>query len=83
MKPEVDTGVVTTRRAIKVQRHSIFRHLENGRKRHVYVYCENSGDLSLNLIERLPSSRGFRLERSSINTVLLSRCKMSLWTSLY
>jgi hypothetical protein len=29
----VDTRVVTTRRVIKVQRHSIFRHLENGRKK--------------------------------------------------
>jgi hypothetical protein len=78
----VDTRVVTTRRAIKVQRHSIFRHLENRRKRTVYVHCENSEDLSVNLIETLPISRGFCLERSGNNTVLLSRCKMSLWTAL-
>jgi hypothetical protein len=30
---QVDTRVVTTRRAIKVQRQSIFRHLENRRKK--------------------------------------------------
>jgi hypothetical protein len=49
----------------------------------VYVYCENSEDLSVNLIETHPISRGFRLELSSNNTVLLSRCHMSLWTALY
>jgi hypothetical protein len=64
----VNTRVVTTRRAIKVQRDSIFSHLENGRKRSVYVYCENSGDLSVNLIETLSISRGFRLERSPVAT---------------
>jgi hypothetical protein len=73
---QVDTRVVTTRRAIKVQRHSIFRHLENGRKRCVYVYCENSEDLSVNLIETL-------LKCSGNNTVLLSRCNLSHWTALY
>jgi hypothetical protein len=65
----VDTRVVTrltTWRAITVQRHWIFLHLENGRKRCVYVYCENSEDLSVNFIETL-------LERSGNNTVLLSR----------
>jgi hypothetical protein len=78
----VDTRVVTTRRVIKVQRHSIFRHLERSQQS-AYVYCENSEDLSVNLIETQPISRGFRLERSSNNTVLLSRCHMSLWTALY
>jgi hypothetical protein len=47
-----------------------------------YVYCENSEDLSVNLIETHPISRGFRLERSSNNPVLLPRCHMSLWTAL-
>jgi hypothetical protein len=60
-------------RAITVHRHSIFRHLENRRKRSVCVP----------IVRTLPIPRGFRLERSGNNTVLLSRCNMSLWTALY
>jgi hypothetical protein len=49
----------------------------------VYVYSENSKELSVNLIETHLISRGFRLKRSSNNTVILSRCHMSLLTALY
>jgi hypothetical protein len=38
--------VVTTRRVIKVQRHSIFRHLENGRKK-AYMCIVRTPKISL------------------------------------
>jgi hypothetical protein len=49
---QVDTRVVTTRRAIKVQRQFNFSSFgEPSQKRSENVYCENSEDLSVNLIE--------------------------------
>jgi hypothetical protein len=74
----VDTRVVTTRRTTPLNFSSF-----GERSQKAYVYCENSEDLSVNLIETHSISRGFRLERSSNNTVLLSRCHMSLGTVLY
>jgi hypothetical protein len=74
----VDTRVVTGDHTASHQSTTPlnFRHLENGRKKaYRYVYCENSEDLSVNLIETHPISRGFRLESSSNNTVLLSTCR--------
>jgi hypothetical protein len=55
---QVDTRVVTTRRVIKVQRHSIFRHCIG-----MCIVRTPKTSLSVNLIETHPISRGFRLER--------------------